>query len=286
MEKICWCGAFASQARLDPRRQQKHLYQPRLRIRIDTLSLVFHARDLVLNSEISQGANKMSHHVCAVLLAGGTGSRMGSIIPKQYLQLLEKPIVSYSFELFLSMPLINEIIVVCEPEYRHLFTDYPHTKPVCFASPGARRQDSCYNGLLAASPESELICFHDAARALITEEIVSRVIQEAGQHGAASVAMPLKQTVKQINADGFVVQTLDRTYIWEAQTPQIAFKALFQEGYAHAHKRELTLTDDMAVVELTGHRIKLVPGCYTNIKITTPEDLVIAEQLLKQRSHA
>jgi 2-C-methyl-D-erythritol 4-phosphate cytidylyltransferase len=217
--------------------------------------------------------------VSVILLAGGRGTRMGSSCPKQYLQLVDKPVIQYSIDLFKQIDVVKEIVVVSEPEYRHLFPGFK------FALPGERRQDSVYNGLQVVSRESDLICIHDSARPLITVEMVQRLLHEAKSIGAAALGVPVKATIKEMTPETHVKQTLDRSTLWEIQTPQAMYPHLLQRGFALAREKGLTVTDDVSLVEFLGEPVKLVQGCYRNIKITTPEDLIVAETYAKLQNH-
>lgn len=217
--------------------------------------------------------------LAVILLAGGLGSRMGSSVPKQFLTLAGKPIVLHSFELFRQLPDKPEIIVVSELNYRHLFQNEPWVK---FALPGERRQDSVWNGLQAVSDDIELLCVHDAARPLVDSKTIAKVIDEAKTYGAAVAAVPMKCTVKESREGGFVGRTLDRSRLWEIQTPQAMKRSFLEEGFAQAFDRNLTVTDDVSLVELIGEQVKIVEATYANIKITTKEDLHFAEMLLEK----
>lgn len=216
--------------------------------------------------------------ISVILLAGGTGNRMKSEVPKQYLTLVDKPIVLHSLDLFLEMDAVKEIIIVCNPAYEPLFNCLYHSK-IKFALPGNRRQDSLFNGFQLINNSCDLVCIHDAARPLITQSLINRVISMAAQYGAATVGMPLKFTVKEVDSDNLVKNTPDRNRIWEIQTPQVIRPALLKKGFEIANQKELTVTDDVSLVELTGHPVKVIEGSHFNIKITTPEDLKIAESL-------
>ena len=219
-----------------------------------------------------------------ILVAGGTGTRMKASIPKQYLLLKNKPIALYSFELFCSMPEISEIIVVCDPAYEYVFQENPITKRIAFAEPGARRQDSVYDGLQMVSPDSPLICIHDSARPNIKRQTVINALDAADQCGAAVVGMPVKFTIKECSHDQFVHHTPDRSRFWEIQTPQVIRPSLLKEGFIEALRNNLTVTDDVSLVELIHHPVKMVEGSHGNIKITTPEDMIIAEQFLNEEA--
>ena len=213
--------------------------------------------------------------ISVILLAGGHGSRMKSDLPKQYLQLGGKPIAHHSLEIFLSMSSVHEVIVVCEPTYRNYFSDFN----VKFALPGKRRQDSLYNGLQVAT--GQFICSHDAARPFITIDMIQRLFKAGQQTGAATVGMPMKCTIKLSDDNGHVSKTVNRELVWEGQTPQFISKGVLESGFKYALKHNLTVTDDVSLPELIKHPVKLVEGAYSNIKITTPEDLFVAQQLHK-----
>jgi len=222
--------------------------------------------------------------ISVILLAGGKGSRMESAIPKQFLLLGLKNVARHSFDLFLSMPEVKEIVVVCEPIYRDLFQTDSLT-PIHFALPGERRQDSVYNGFNAIKESNPLVCIHDSARPFITRKLVQRVIHAALAHGAATAAMPIKFTVKESNAQLFVTHTPDRSKIWEIQTPQIIDYPLLAEGFNRCHAQKLTVTDDVSLVELLNKKVSLVEGSDTNLKITTTKDLLISQYIM-QTAHA
>jgi len=223
--------------------------------------------------------------VSAILLAGGKGKRMQSSTPKQYLPLGGKPLALYSLELFASCPAIDEIIVVCDLFYQPLFRNTASNYPrLLFAPPGERRQDSVYQGLQKTSnpaKKTHLICVHDSARPLATSSDLMNVLAEAKKHGAAVAANLVKNTIKECDPQGFVQRTLDRSQLWEMYTPQVIEASLLKKGFKIAINNNLTVTDDAALVELTGHPVKLVKGSYSNIKITTPEDLPLAETFLR-----
>lgn len=223
-----------------------------------------------------------SKNVSVILLAGGIGSRMQSQVPKQFLMLKNKPIALYSFELFLSLPEVSELVVVCAPQFRHLFTSNQSLIPISFALPGERRQDSVYNGLQAMTLSSSLTCIHDSARPFITEKLIRRVIDAAWDHDAAAPGMPVRFTVKECDGKQVVVSTPDRNNIWEIQTPQVIRTEILKKGFAHALENGLTVTDDVSLVEHLKLPVKLVEGSYNNCKITVPEDLALSEFLLKE----
>lgn len=219
----------------------------------------------------------ISDRFSVILLAGGTGSRMQSTTPKQFLPLKGKPIALYSLDLLLSMPETAEIVVVCDPALRGHFGGYENLK---WALPGARRQDSVYNGLQQVSEEATYVCVHDACRPFIDAPLVRRVFTAARDCGASAAGMPVRFTVKEIDGRNHVVNTPDRSYYWEIQTPQILRAPLLRQGFEKALADGLTVTDDTSLAELVGAPVKLAEGAYANIKITTPDDMAVAQTLL------
>jgi 2-C-methyl-D-erythritol 4-phosphate cytidylyltransferase len=218
-----------------------------------------------------------------ILLAGGVGARMGTSMPKQFLQINNKIIARYSFDLLTDMPEIAEIIVVCAPPYRHLFETSQTKVAIKFALPGERRQDSVYHGFQLVSSHTELVVIHDAARPLISVEIVRRVAEAAHRYGAATAGVPVKFTIKESDGVSFVKKTPDRSRLWEIQTPQALKPDLLKQGFKKATEDGVTVTDDVALAELLQHKVKIVQGCYTNLKVTTPDDLILTQQLLNAR---
>lgn len=213
----------------------------------------------------------------AILVAGGIGRRMGSPIPKQFLPIQGRPIAQRSLDLLLSLPEIVEIAIACHSDYRPLFEADPRLR---FADPGERRQDSVENGLAALSPQIDLVLVHDAVRPLVSQAITQQALEIGGQWGAAVVAVPLVFTVKEVDQDLLVLRTLNRSTLWEIQTPQVVRRPLLEEGLRRAEVEGWEVTDDASLIERLGHPVKIVEGCRSNLKITTREDLAIAEGLL------
>lgn len=222
---------------------------------------------------------EQTHPFYVVLAAGGIGMRMGTDIPKQYLSLHNKPLALYSFEVFLSLPEVLGIVVVCDPAYQSLFTPYSKLVNLSFALPGKRRQDSVYNGIekLTGDP---LVCVHDAARPLINSTLVRRAVHAAAEWQAAVLGVSVKGTIKVCDADQNILNTPNRASLWEVQTPQVIRLSLLREGFEKANSQSLTVTDDVSLVELLGKTVKVVESSYSNIKITTPEDLLVIKQFL------
>lgn len=220
--------------------------------------------------------------VSVILLAGGKGKRMGASMPKQYLPLLGQPIALYSFFTFSRMPQVKEIIVVCDPSYQDIFEDAKENIQVKlkFALPGKERQDSVYSGLQEVDSNSKLVCIHDSARPLVWTEDVEKVLKDGWLVGAAVLGVPAKATIKEANSESFVVKTLDRKTLWEMQTPQVIKPELLKKGFELVNREGLEVTDDVSIVEHLKHPVYITEGSYTNIKVTTPDDLLLAERIL------
>jgi 2-C-methyl-D-erythritol 4-phosphate cytidylyltransferase len=216
--------------------------------------------------------------ISLILLAGGSGTRMREATPKQFLPLCGKPIVHYSLDIFLKIPEIKEIIVVAAPPFRSLFSG------VKFADPGDRRQDSVFNGLQQVNPTHEWVMTHDAARPLFTLEMVQELICVGKETGAATLAVPLKPTIKERDVQGYIEKTLNRAKLVEIQTPQFLARETFMKGFRKIASENIEVTDDTSIAELLQLPVKVVMGCYSNIKITTPEDLWIAESFLSKKA--
>ncbi len=211
----------------------------------------------------------------AVLLAGGTSTRMGGATPKPFLQLRGKRIVDYSLEIFSQLPYVIEICIVCPEEYRESF---PHF--VTFAQPGQRRQDSVLNGIKALKQKPALVAIHDTARPLITHDLVERTISHAAQTGGAIAAVPVKTTIKRAAHNQQIEETPERSLLWEAQTPQVFLYESLIQAYEAPINHTYDAVDDASLVERIGLPVALVMGCYKNIKLTTPEDLTIAHHFI------
>lgn len=218
----------------------------------------------------------------AILLAGGKGLRLGGAIPKQYLLLGEETIAMRSFRALEKSSEVAAIVVVAEPQYHGLFTS--SLKPVAYALPGLRRQDSMKNGLDKVSKHCTHALVHDAARPFVSHEHIAEVVREGFRMGAATLAVLMKATIKQANASGLVEKTLDRSCLYEIQTPQVVRVDWLKSGLEMAEKQSLTITDDVGLAELQRHPVQLVPGSSDNFKITTPEDLRLAYALLEVKS--
>ena len=221
----------------------------------------------------------------AIVLAGGTGTRMGSAVPKQYMPLMGQPVLCYSLQAFENSPLVDEIILVAEKEAEEHLVNFKFDKLRCRVEGGAERFWSVAYGLRACDQDTAYVLIHDGARPLLDEGIIERTLAGAKQAGGAVAAMPVKDTIKRVNAEGFAIETPDRKALWQMQTPQtFSYPLIFSSYNKLVQQSPLpSVTDDAEVAELmSGHQSLMVEGSYRNIKLTTPEDLLIAEAFLKE----
>lgn len=222
----------------------------------------------------------------AIVPAAGSGTRMGMKTKKQYLALDGIPLLGYALKTMEACPAVQDIVIVAcpgEEDYcRTAVVEKLGLNKVSAIVPGGKeRQDSVYNGLLALSPEFDIVVVHDGVRPLFSLDILASVISAAETYGAATCAVPAKDTVKLAGEDNFVTRTLPRDRTWLVQTPQAFSYELIVEAHRRARSDNLLATDDTALVESIGGRVKIVMGSYDNIKITTPEDLNVALAIIR-----
>jgi len=226
-------------------------------------------------------------HVTGIVPAAGGGSRIGSAIPKQFLPLAGIPLLARTVRALKASGRMDSLIVVVpsgqeERCQREILNPFGLTADAVIPG-GVDRQASVYAGLLQMSAGTDLVLVHDGARPFVTSEVVLAAVAAAAEAGAAVVAVPVTDTIKVTNADGWFVETPRRDRLWAAQTPQVFRAALLREAHACALHDGFRGTDDSVLVERLGHRVRLVQGSPENLKITTPSDLALADQILRTR---
>lgn len=222
----------------------------------------------------------------AIVLAAGSGKRMNSQVHKQYLIIQDRPVLYYSLKEFEDSA-VDEIVLVVgkgEEEFcrREIVDKYGISKVKAIVEGGKERYHSVFEGLKQTS-DADCVLIHDGARPFVDQDIIRRCMQEVQKYQACVVGMPVKDTIKIADEEGYAKQTPDRKNVWMIQTPQTFSYALIYEAYEEMLKTEDTaITDDAMVLErIKGKKSKLIEGSYRNIKITTPEDLLIANVYLQ-----
>ena len=232
----------------------------------------------------------MGDKVTAIVLAAGQGKRMNSSVQKQFMTLGGYPVIYYALKAF-EESRVNDIILVTgenEIEYckREIAEKYGFAKIKAIIAGGKERHDSVYNGLKKA--DCDYVLIHDGARPLITAEIINKTINDVKKYGACTVGMPVKDTIKIADDEQVVVSTPPRKYLWQIQTPQAFDYKLIKSAHdllRSGNRDDINVTDDsMLVEELMEHPVKLTEGSYLNIKVTTPEDIQIADALMSRYS--
>lgn len=229
-----------------------------------------------------------------IVLAGGRGSRMQSDIPKQYMELDGKPLLYYSLRAFEDSSVDSVVLVTAEGEEaycrKELVERYGFTKVAAITHGGAERYASVWNGLQCLANQSDgktpdYVLIHDGARPLVTPELINRLLRETESYGACVAGMPVKDTIQMTDEHGVITLTPKRESLWIAQTPQAFEFPLVYDAYRQLMEEpEVQVTDDAMVVGLYHEvNIQMVRGSYTNLKVTTPDDLVLAEAFLKKR---
>ncbi len=224
--------------------------------------------------------------VSAVIVAGGRGRRMGADRNKVFLKMLSKEVICYTIEAFENNKNINEIVVVTGSddieECEELVCRCGFKKVKCVISGGATRQQSVLNGLEAA--DGDIVLIHDGARALVTDNEINNALEDCVEFGASAVGVSCKDTLKSVK-DGFILGTIDRENTYLIQTPQ-AFKLCeILDLHKRAAAEGIEATDDCMIAEHYGLVVKISEGSYDNIKLTTPEDMIIGERILKKRGY-
>jgi len=225
----------------------------------------------------------------AIIPAGGAGKRLKAHVAKQYLLLNQLPVLIHTLQVFQKSKMIDDIVLVLPPDdlasvREELIDKYELTKVKFIVAGGMERQDSVRNALAVLEGNCDLILVHDAVRPLITGKLIRQVAAAAKATGAASLGVKAKDTIKETGKDDIVSVTIPRHNLWLTQTPQ-AFKfEIFKKAYKKAYDEKFYGTDDASLVERIGVKVKMIAGSYDNIKITTPEDLVMVRALLKNKS--
>ena len=224
----------------------------------------------------------------AIVLAGGSGKRMNARVHKQYLEVNGRPLIYYSLKAFESSA-VDEIILVCgagEEEYcqKEIIDKYQIKKVKAIVAGGKERYHSVYQGLLTAG-DPDYVLIHDGARPMVDAEMIKRSMDSVKQYKACVAAMPVKDTIKVADENAFAKETPERSRLWQIQTPQSFEYELITDAYEKMIKDSArgNITDDAMVVEkYTSVRVKLTQSSYKNIKITTPDDIIIAESFIKK----
>ena len=219
----------------------------------------------------------------AIIAAAGSGERFRSDTPKQFLEILGKPMIIHTLERFESCPDVAEVILVLAAgeidSFNTIAAEYTLTKLVDVVSGGSTRAESVFNGLLAVDDRTDIISVHDGARPLVSIEEITATILKAKETGAACLVAPVTDTIKQISGDE-VIGTLDRKNLRRALTPQAFRYEILKKAFAESSLSE-DVTDECYLVERSGQKIAFVEGSSKNIKITYREDLILAEAILR-----
>jgi len=227
--------------------------------------------------------------VTAILAAAGRGARLG--MRKQLHELDGKPVAAWSLATIADCALVTDVVIACESDERDAFAALARAlgggKVRAVVAGGVRRQDSVYSALRAAPTDTAIVLVHDGARPFVTADQIERVAAAAGPNGAAILAVPVKDTVKQASESGVVLRTVARETLWTAQTPQAFAYGVLMRAHEAAERDGFVGTDCAMLVEAAGETdVQIIEGSYDNIKITTPEDLTVAAQIAAQRRTA
>ena len=232
----------------------------------------------------------MKEHCTAIVLAAGRGRRMGTKTAKQYLELQGKPVLAYALEVFEQSSVIDDILLITGEDRidyckKEICEKYGIKKVSAVVPGGKERYESVWKALciLKERGQAGYVMIHDGARPFLTEDILERVYRQVQTYKACVVGMPVKDTIKLIDKAGQITESPDRSFVWQAQTPQAFAMPLIIEAFEKQMKEDCShITDDAMVVERQmGVPVYMVEGSYRNIKITTPEDLMIAQALLR-----
>lgn len=244
-----------------------------------------------------------SRKIVAIIAAAGSGRRMNANVNKIWLPLCGRSVLGHTLNTFLSSALIDHIVLVANPLEIDDFREFlagngklatpemssEHISGISLVGGGEYRQQSVANALQFLkfwpgwSDGKRLVVIHDAARALLTPALLEKAVRAGLEWGAVGVAVPVKDTIKQVDAEAWVISTPDRSKLWAIQTPQVFDFDLITACYNRVSQDLAKFSDDCGIVEHCGHPVKLIEGSYENFKITTPEDLIFAEAILRKR---
>ena len=245
------------------------------------------ARDV---ADVLRAADKEAgkrNYTAAVIVAGGSGTRMGTEVTKQMLDLCGKPVVVHTLLAYQNTPCIKEIVVAAREDeidiYQGFKQKYGITKLTAVVPGGVTRQASALAGVEAVSDKVRYVAIADAARCLTTPEEISEVCRVAYKTDAASAGIPATDTVKVVDKAGYIAGTPERALCWQAQTPQVFRHALYLAASYAAIEHKFTATDDNSLIEFVKHPVKMVKCSKQNIKITEPDDLAYAQMILGMR---
>ena len=226
--------------------------------------------------------------VTVLIPAAGMGRRMGKAVAKQFLPLGDKPMFAHTLLAFQRAAEIDEIIPVLSKEdmescLRDVIEQYHITKVKTLVVGGKERQDSVMNGLQKLEKDASVVLVHDGVRPFVTAEMIRESVELAKKGECVVVGVPLKDTIKEVDDKGLVRHTLERDRLWAVQTPQAFPLKVLKRAYEESYKHRVFGTDDAMLVERAGGKVRVIMGSYENIKITTPGDLILAEEILKRR---
>ncbi len=219
-----------------------------------------------------------------IIVAGGKSKRMGTKADKAFVNLGTKPVITYSLKAFEECPDIDGIVLVVRKDRleaaKGMVKMFGFAKVQDVVAGGNERQTSVANGLAVLGDEVKIVAVHDGARPCVKPELISDTIKSAKRYDSGVAAAKVTDTIKEIKRGHVVNRTVDRTTLWSVQTPQTFKKDLLLEGFAAVKKKNASVTDEASAVELLGKEVRIVPAAWSNVKITTPDDLQIAAALL------
>ena len=224
--------------------------------------------------------------VAALIPAAGRGRRLAQETPKAFISIGGAPLFTFALERFEACPTVQEIVLLVPDEKairqaQEIIREAGFRKVVRILPGGAERQDSVYAGLKALDPQTDIVLIHDGARPFLSIDLIRRIVEETRVWKSVVAAVPVRDTIKEISAEGYVRRTLDRRHLWEIQTPQGFLFPLLLEAHERAREEKYYGTDDAALIEQFGLPVKVIHGDRLNIKITTPEDLILGEAILE-----
>ena len=223
--------------------------------------------------------------VSAIIVAAGQSRRIGGDTSKQFILIDGVPVIVRTLKAFEIAERIREVVIAARqediPQMYALIQDYEITKVKQIITGGETRQESVFRAIAQVDENADFLAIHDGARPLIRPQEIDLAVSAAVEHGAAALGVPVKDTVKQVDADGKIVDTPERSTLWAVQTPQVFSRALYLRAAEQAGEAAAQLTDDCQLIERTGAPVYLVRGAYANLKITTPEDVFAAEGILR-----